>query len=162
MNNLCIISVILLSMRKFIYIFLLLIIATTQTFGYAIKVYDQWGNRIGTYKKEGDNYVLYDFYDKKVENPEELMQNPPNQKTLTNYTQYFYDENMLPIMGFNAVCRNTGRYYSNGRFFARCFYRNQGPSIVRPNANTKSILYEERYPYSRNSRKNINVIQKGL
>ena len=44
-----------------------MLLTVCETFAYSVKVYDQWGNRVGTYKKEGDNYVLYDFNDKKVE-----------------------------------------------------------------------------------------------
>lgn len=139
-------------MKKFAAAILLLLVTTSETFAYAVKVYDQWGNRLGTYRQEGENFVLYDFYDKKVENPETLIKNPPTNNAMKEYTQYFYDENMNPIGGYSTgLWWNRGRYYP-GRFCPRSFYPPRR-SIVRPNANTNSILYEERYPYGRiNSR----------
>ena len=155
-------------MKKFFILLLFMLITIPQSFAYAIKVYDQWGNRIGTYRKEGENFVLYDFYDKKIENPQELIKNPPTQKTLSNYTQYFYDENMLPIGSYTTgLWSNSGRYYPRGRFLPRCFYQNYNRGIVRPGAKVNNILYEEKYPYDPFKHKNlynnrnINIIQNG-
>ena len=146
-------------MKQLAIILLTLIITTAQAFAYSVKVYDYWGNRVGTYKKEGDRYVLYDFNDKKVENPEDLIINPPSQKTLTNYTQYFYDENMNPIGSFTTgFWGNNGRYYPRGRFVPRAFYQTGSPSIVRQTTN-RSIIYEEKYPYSRSGKSSVNIIQ---
>ena len=135
-------------MKKLTIIALLLLITMNETFAYAIKVYDEWGNRIGTYKKEGENFVLYDFYDKKVENPENLIKNPPNNRLLKEYSQYFYDENMNPIGGYSTgLWWNHGRFYPGRRYMPRCFNPPCGRSIVRPSA--KNIIYEERFPYGR-------------
>ena len=135
-------------MKKLFVVFFILLLTTASTFAYSIKVYDQWGNRVGTYKKEGDNFVLYDFHDRKVENPESLIKNPPDNKTLKEYTQYFYDENMNPIGSYSAgFWWNNGRYYPRGRFIPRGFYPPRGRSIVCPNANKGSVLYEDKYPY---------------
>ena len=135
---------------KHILVVLIMLLTVCETFAYSVKVYDQWGNRVGTYKKEGDNYVLYDFHDKKIENPEDLIKNPPSNKALNDYAQYFYDENMNPIGGYSTgMWWNRGRYYPRGRCMPRCFYPPRGRSIVRPTSNQNSILYEERYPYGR-------------
>ncbi|MBR1776331.1 hypothetical protein IJ750_04585 [bacterium] len=121
-------------MKKTLLLFLISIFSSASVFAYAVKVYDEMGNRVGTYRKEGDKFVLYDFNDKKVENPETLIQNAPSQKTLTQYSQYLYDENMNPIGSFT-----TGFYGSNGRYYPRGFYypkswnpHSHGEFIVRP------------------------------
>ena len=119
---------------------------------YSIKVYDQMGNRVGTYKREGDNYVLYDFHDKKVDDPSALIKNAPNQKTLKEYSQTFYDENMMPIFTYSTgLYGNGGMHYPRGFYPPRCWYNTSTPSIVRP-AN-KSIIKSE---------KATNVIKTGL
>ena len=89
--------------HKIIIIMFVLFFFISETFAYSIKVYDVYGNRVGTYRKEGDNYVLYDFYDKKVEDPSTLIKNAPSQKTLTQYTQTFYDESMSPIFSYTSA-----------------------------------------------------------
>ena len=43
-------------MRKILALFLALIICISETFAYALKVYDEYGKRVGTYRKEGDSY----------------------------------------------------------------------------------------------------------
>jgi hypothetical protein len=60
-------------MFKIFLLLLSIIIFSSQVFAYSIKVYDEYGNRVGTYRKEGDNFVLYDFHDKKVEDPSTLI-----------------------------------------------------------------------------------------
>ena len=146
-------------MRNFLLILLVSLITSSQVFAYAVKVYDQWGNRVGTYRKEGDRFVLYDFYENKIENPEELIQNAPSQKTLKDYSQYFFDENMNPIGTYSTgLWHNTTRYYNRGRFIPRCFYSFGSPSIVRPSANTTNILNSPNTPPPGS----INIIRTGF
>ena len=146
-------------MKNFLLILLLSVLTASQTYAYAIKVYDQWGNRVGTYRKEGDNFVLYDFYDKKVENPEDLIQNAPSQRALKDYSQYFFDENMNPIGTYaTGLWHNTTRYYNRGRYLPRCFYSFGSPSIIRPSANTKNILNAPNSPMPGS----INIIRTGF
>ena len=91
------------------------------------------GNRIGTYRKEGENFVLYDFNDKKVENPEDLMKNPPTQKDL----KYFYN-NITPIGAYTyEVYTPSVRYYPARCFPPANFYRPKPLYIVRPSARIK-------------------------
>ena len=125
-------------MKKLLIVLLFLSITINASYAYAIKVYDNYGNRVGTYRKEGDNFVLYDFNDNKIENPEEYIKNAPTQKTLTEYTRYFYDENMNPIGSYSTgFFGNNGRYYPRGHIQPRCFYpTTRSNYIVRPRANT--------------------------
>lgn len=149
-------------MKKLLITFTILILTISETYAYAIKVYDQMGNRLGTYRKEGDHFVLYDFYDKKVENPEDLIKNAPNQRTLTNFSQYFYDENMNPIGSYTSgLWSNYGEYYPRRwgyRYIPSGFYRPMGGNyIVRPSAKTSIMEYPpNKYP------KNSNVIKTGF
>ena len=143
-------------MKKLFILIMLIILAVPETFAYAIKVYDQMGNRLGTYRKEGENFVLYDFYDKKVENPDELIKNAPNQKTLTNFSQYFYDENMNPIGSFS-----TGMWLNYGgfrpqriRYFPGSYCPMNTNYIVRPRAKSTTIEYNP-YPYPRGYKTNV-------
>ncbi len=152
-------------MKKIFILLTILLLTTLETFAYAIKVYDQMGNRLGTYRKEGENYVLYDFYDKKVENPEDLIKNAPNQKTLTNLSQYFYDENMNPIGSYTSgLWSNYGGYYPPHRWGYRYvpynYYRSMNNNyIVRPAAKS-TILDYQKYPYPH--KQNINIIRTGF
>lgn len=130
-------------MRKILIIFSIILFTISETFAYAIKVYDEYGNRVGTYRKEGDKYQLYDFYDNKVENEEALIEDAPDTKTLTEYSQTFYDENMMPIGTWRS-----GFYSSNGRYYPRryAFYPSNfngppTPYIVRPHARTNHGLH---------------------
>ena len=119
-------------MKKVLLILLATYISSTSVFAYAIKVYDEMGNRIGTYRKEGENFVLYDFNDEKVEDPTTIMKAAPSKRTLTNYTQYFYDENMQPIGSYTS-----GFYGSNGRYYPRGF---RYPRSWYPYSNSNSIV----------------------
>ena len=125
-------------MRKYFLLLIVLLITMSETFAMALKVYDEYGNRVGTYRKEGDSYQLYDFNDKKVDSPEALIKNAPDQKTLTEYTQTFYDENMIPIGTYRSgFYGNNGRYYPrHGEFYPSAFYRTRTPYIVRPRAQS--------------------------
>lgn len=125
-------------MRKILILFAIILISVSETFAYALKVYDEYGNRVGTYRKEGESYQLYDFYDKKVDNPDNLIQNAPAQKTLTEYSRTFYDENMMPIGTWRSgYFGNNGRYYPRyGNYLPAGFYKTRTPYIVRPRANS--------------------------
>ena len=130
-------------MRKFFILSAVLILTVTETFAYAIKVYDEYGNRVGTYRKEGDRYQLYDFYDNKIDNPDNLIKDAPNQKTLTEYTRTFYDENMMPIGTWHSgYFGNNGRYYPRHGVFYPSNYGTGNPYIVRPHANTGGGIYK--------------------
>ena len=131
-------------MRKIFILSAILLLTVTETFAYAIKVYDEYGNRVGTYRKEGDKYQLYDFYDNKIDNPDSLIKDAPNQKTLTEYTRTFYDENMMPIGTWHSgLYSSNGRYYpTNTEFYPAPFYKTRTPYIVRPHANTQSGLHK--------------------
>ena len=123
-------------MRNLLIIFFILFFSLPAVFAFSVKVYDEYGNRVGTYKKDGENYELYDFNDKKIESPEQLIKNPPTQKTLTEYTQTLYDENMIPIGTFRSgLYGNDGSYYPRGLFYPYYWtpYRYE-PSITRPRA----------------------------
>lgn len=129
-------------MRKFLIIFLLIIFTVPETLAYAIKVYDEYGNRVGTYRKVGQSYQFYDFYDKKVDNPEALIKNPPDKRTLTEYTQTLYDENMMPIGTYRSgFYENTGRYYP--RRYYPTGWSMAKPYIVRPNNNKNYLQYAD-------------------
>lgn len=124
-------------MKKLLITTAILLFTISETFAYAVKVYDEIGNRLGTYRKEGDNFVLYDFYDKKVENPEDLIKNAPTKQTLTNMSQYFYDENLTPIGSFSTgLWNNYGRNYRRGYgYMPYGYYNNRNHNyIVRPGA----------------------------
>ena len=131
-------------MRKIFILSAILLLTVSEAFAYAIKVYDEYGNRVGTYRKEGDRYQLYDFYDNKIENPDRLIKNAPNQKTLTEYTRTFYDENMMPIGTWHSgLYSSNGRYYPrHTEFYPAPFYKTRTPYIVRPHANTQRGLYK--------------------
>jgi hypothetical protein len=95
-------------------------------------------------RKDGDNYVLYDFYDKKVEDPSTLIKNAPNQKTLKEYSQTFYDENMIPIGTYRSgFYGNNGRYYPRRGFYPTGFQRMRTPNIVRPNNRSDFFKYAD-------------------
>ena len=119
-------------MKKVLLILLATFISSTSVFAYAIKVYDEMGNRIGTYRKEGENFVLYDFNDEKVEDPTTIMKAVPSKRTLTNCTQYFYDENMQPITVYPYG------YYTGNRKFLNSGYRY--PRSWYPYSNNNSIV----------------------
>ena len=131
-------------MRKIFILFAMILFTVSETYAYAIKVYDEYGNRVGTYKKEGDNYQLYDFYDKKIDNPEGLIKDAPNQRTLREYSQTFYDENMLPIGTWRSgYYGSDGKYYPrHSEFIPAGFHRTRSPYIVRPHANTNQGIYQ--------------------
>lgn len=121
-------------MQKIVYLLFLLFFVSTEVYAYAIKVYDEYGNRIGTYRKEGENYELYDFYDKKIKNPKELINNAPSQKTLTEFSQTLYDENMNPVGTWRSgYYGNNGRYYPRyGYYYPSSWFKSNYPYIVRP------------------------------
>ncbi len=141
-------------MHKAIIVFAVILFTISETFAYGVKVYDEFGNRVGTYRKEGDNYQLYDFYDRKVENPGTLIQNAPDKRTLTEYSQTFYDSNMTPIGTWRSgFYGNNGRYYPrNGVFYpSPGVYQMRTPYIVRPHARSDNRLYNyENYRYRTN------------
>ena len=128
-------------MKKTIVLLLIFLLSLSETFAYAIKVYDEYGNRVGTYRKEGENYVLYDFKDNKVEQPEKLLDEVPSQKALTEYSRTYYDENMMPIGTYRSgYYGNNGLYYPRGAFFPSYSWRpSRTPSITCPRARHHSI-----------------------
>ena len=131
-------------MRKIFILSAILLFTISETFAYAVKVYDEYGNRVGTYRKEGDRYQLYDFNDNKVEQPDMLIKDAPDSKTLTEYSQTFYDENMVPIGTWHSgFYGNNGRYYPrHSEFVPAGFYKTRTPYIVRPHANTGDGIYK--------------------
>ena len=143
-------------MYKYLVFIAILILTITEANAYAIKVYDEYGNRVGTYRKEGDNYQLYDFYENKVETPESLIKDAPEQKTLTEYSRTFYDANMMPIGTWRSgFYGNDGRYYPRGVFYPSTFSRTRTPYIVRPSARNgfnkppcrpRTYFVDTRYP----------------
>ncbi len=124
-------------MRKIFVLAVIVLLLTSETFAAAIKLYDEYGNRVGTYRKEGDFYQLYDFNDNKVENPDALIKDAPSQKTLTEYSRTFYDENMMPIGTWRSgFYGNNGRFYPRGGiFYPTSWTRTRTPYIVRPRTN---------------------------
>ena len=131
-------------MRKILIILAVILFTVSETFAYAIKVYDEYGNRVGTYRKAGKDYQLYDFYDNKIDNPETLIKNPPDKKTLTEYTQTLYDENMMPIWTYRSgFYGNNGRYYPRRGYFQTGWSRTRTPYIVRPNNHSEFFKYAD-------------------
>ena len=143
-------------MRKILTLFFIIFLSVSQAYSYALKVYDEYGNRVGTYRKEGDNYQFYDFNDNKVDNPETLIKDAPTQKTLTEYSRTFYDENMIPIGTWRSgFYGNNGRYYPRyGEFYPSGWTRTRTPYIVRPNARTNGI---NQYKYA-DYKDNVNYV----
>ena len=134
-------------MRKLLIIFLLTCFFISSAYAYSIKVYDEYGNRVGTYRKEGDKYQFYDFNENKIDHPEAIIKDAPTEKTLTEYTRTFYDENMMPIgIWRSGYFSNDGRYYPRGYFYPSAFYKTQNPSIVRPSANSSLNRIQNNYP----------------
>ena len=132
------------TMRKVLILSAIILLTMSEIYAFAVKVYDEYGNRVGTYRKEGGSYQLYDFHDRKIENPANLIKNAPDSKTLTEYSQTFYDENMIPIGTWHS-----GFYGSNGRYYPRYsefvpagFRRTQTPYIVRPHGYTQEGIYK--------------------
>jgi len=121
-------------MHKILIIFAIFVFSVTQAYAYSIKVYDEYGNRVGTYRKEGDNYQFYDFNDKKVDSPEMVIKDAPDKKTLTEYSRTFYDSNMNPIGTWRSgYFGNNGRFYPRGGiYYPSAFYGTTTPYIVRP------------------------------
>ena len=132
-------------MKNLFFVLFVFCVLISETFAYSIKVYDEYGNRVGTFKKEGENYQLYDFYDKKVDRPDSLIQNVPTQKTLTEYSRTFYDENMMPIgTWYSGYYGNDGRYYPrDGEFIPFGWRKSRTPYIVRPQANSSYKKYAD-------------------
>lgn len=124
-------------MRKLFILLTLFFFSFTNVLAYSIKVYDEYGNRVGTYRKEGDKYQFYDFNDNKVDRPEAIIKDAPTDRTLTEYSQTFYDENMMPIGTWRSgYFGNDGRYYPRGYLYPSAFYKTNSPKIVRPRAHS--------------------------
>ena len=127
-------------MHKFLILSAIILLSVTETFAYAVKVYDDYGNRVGTYRKVGQDYQFYDFYDRKIDNPETIIKNAPDKKTLTQYSQTFYDENMIPIGTYRSgFYGNDGRYYPRRGFYPTVFPKIRTPYIVRPNNHSEFL-----------------------
>ena len=146
-------------MRKFLIITFLMLAFISETFAYAIKVYDEYGNRVGTYRKEGERFQLYDFNDNKVEEPSDIIKDAPTQRTLKEYTRTLYDENMMPI-----GTMRSGLYSSDGRYYPRGYIRPAGfypyynrNYIVRPGTGNLQ-RYRNGFPTRPNS---TNIIRPG-
>ncbi len=138
-------------MRKIFTFLIIFLISIAEVSAYSLKVYDEYGNRVGTYRKEGDKFQLYDFNDNKVDEPTELIKNPPTQKTLSEYSRTYYDENMLPIGTYRSGWYgNNGRYYPRGGYFVpKSWYPSYNQYIVRPSAG--NIIRNESYIRGRGS-----------
>ena len=132
-------------MQKFLVLMLISIFTIAQTYAYAIKVYDEYGNRIGTYRKSNEKYEFYDFHENKVENPEDVIQNPPSQKTLIEiYQGRIYNPDMMPLDTYSNRLydiwdKNSPKRYS----FPPSVNMPREPYIVCP--RTKNL-----YPYNGN------------
>lgn len=141
-------------MYKFLILFAVILFTVSETFAYAVKVYDEYGNRVGTYRKEGDSYQLYDFNDKKVEQPDMIIQDAPDNRTLTQYSQTFYDTNMMPVGTWRSgIYGNNGRYYPRNSMFypSSAFYQTRTPYIVRPHSHRDNRFYNYgNYRYNTN------------
>ena len=141
-------------MRKIFVLFTVILFTVSETFAYAVKVYDEYGNRVGTYRKENGSYQFYDFNDRKIEQPDTIIQNPPDTKTLTEYSQTFYDANRMPVGTWRSgFYGNDGRYYPRGGMFypSPAYMQMPAPYIVRPHARTDNRQYNyENYRYNTN------------
>ena len=129
-------------MKKILFSILLLVIFANSAFAYAIKIYDEYGSRIGTAKKVGENYELYDMDGKKFENYEKLHSSIPfdNKTTLQERIIYFYDQDLRPIGTIsNGVVKMKDTFI-----------------FTRP-------VGFERYPYyGRYHYNNVNIIRTGF
>ena len=94
-------------------------ITASQVFAYAIKIYDQWGNRIGTYKKEGENYVLYDFYDNKIDS--KALNTAIGYKELFKY----FDGELTKEEALDLIKKNS-RHYAKRQY---TWFNHQVPTI---------------------------------
>ena len=79
-------------MQKFVLIVFIFIFTVSQTFAYAIKVYDENGNKIGTYKKENNCYPS-DFFDNNI--PYVARPNPNADSNISKYADYHEDMNYV-------------------------------------------------------------------
>ena len=79
-------------MQKFVLIVFIFIFTVSQTFAYAIKVYDENGNKIGTYKKENNCYQFYDLKGKKAQKPSVPVRYYPLENDF--YPSDFFDNNI--------------------------------------------------------------------
>lgn len=59
-------------MKKTIVIFAVFLFSATQTFAYMEKVYDEYGNRVGSARRIGDSYEWYDKDNKRVNSYKDL------------------------------------------------------------------------------------------
>lgn len=85
-------------MKKTIVTLLLLILTAGQSFAYVEKVYDEYGNRVGSARKIGDTYEWYDMNDKRVQSYKDLADgaevfvgNLPARPADYYYNYYYWD-----------------------------------------------------------------------
>jgi len=124
-------------MKKIILFILSFIFSTLIILSDEIKVYDELGNRVGTYKKINDKYEFYDFYERKIEDPSSVIKNAPDQNTLKNYSQeYKVTKDAITDMYINNSFSGRYRRFDRGFIQPKCWYNYQTPSIVRPSAKT--------------------------
>ena len=120
-------------MCKLILILLIIFITAGESFAYAVKVYDEYGNRVGTYRKVGDGYEFYDFYDRKVEKAEDIIKNAPTQKVLSETEPRIYNSDLLPLDAYNFPIYGTEWRYHTRRYVRPHFVNMpRGRYIVRP------------------------------
>ena len=136
-------------MRNLVLLIIIMLITGGEVFSFAIKVYDEYGNRVGTYRRVGDSYEFYDFYDRKVEKAEDIIKNAPSQNTLKEVGTRIYNPDMMPLDSYSSNLYGT--YWRNyPRRFIRPQYVNspRAPYIVRPRA--RDIFPHSRMQYSGN------------
>lgn len=99
-------------MKKAIVTLSLLILTAGQSFAYVEKVYDEYGERVGSARKVGDSYEWYDMDNKRVKSYKDLANGAevfvgslPARPADFYYSYYYWD----PIDRIRSNRFNSGR-----------------------------------------------------
>lgn len=100
-------------MQKLLLLLLIFAMSTSMTFAYSIKLYNDNGYMIGTARKNGEDYEIYDLNDKRVTDYDAFYNSPgdPDRKQMPE-SKYFgvipgYDW-VRVTTGSNGVTRTRG------------------------------------------------------
>lgn len=77
-------------MKKLLLLLLMFVVSTSMAFSYSIKLYNDNGYMIGTAKKNGEDYEIYDLNDNRVKDYDAFYNSPgdANRKQLSE-SKYF-------------------------------------------------------------------------
>ena len=87
-------------MKKIFIIFLLFFLTVCESYAYTVKLYDQYGNHIGSAKKNGEQYEIYNLNNDKVESYDDLFDKTATKQIITEYSRVIYDQNLRPVGTF--------------------------------------------------------------